>query len=117
MGMLQEGVFAFSILYKCLSPLVHSSKFYLSLKKDWWNLCWLFFFLNDEWILFSTVFYEQDVTLFNFLLHMQQPNDEDPLNHDAAAVLRDNPKLFESNVRRAMAGGYVGQIYFPRCVW
>uniref|UniRef100_A0A1D1XXS8 NEDD8-conjugating enzyme Ubc12 n=1 Tax=Anthurium amnicola TaxID=1678845 RepID=A0A1D1XXS8_9ARAE len=44
------------------------------------------------------------------------PNDEDPLNHDAAAVLRDNPRLFETNVRRAMAGGYVGQIYFPRCV-
>uniref|UniRef100_A0A1D1Z313 NEDD8-conjugating enzyme Ubc12 n=1 Tax=Anthurium amnicola TaxID=1678845 RepID=A0A1D1Z313_9ARAE len=44
------------------------------------------------------------------------PNDEDPLNHDAAAVLRDNPRLFETNVRRAMAGGYVGQIYFPRCL-
>ncbi|XVE93552.1 hypothetical protein REPUB_Repub01dG0204700 [Reevesia pubescens] len=45
-----------------------------------------------------------------------QPNYEDPLNHDAAAVLRDNPKLFESNVRRAMAGGYVGQTFFPRCM-
>ena len=47
---------------------------------------------------------------------MQEPNHEDPLNPDAAAVLRDNPKLFESNVRRAMAGGYVGQMFFPRCV-
>lgn len=47
----------------------------------------------------------------------QQPNDEDPLNHEAAAVLRDNPKLFEANVKRAMAGGYVGQHYFPRCAW
>ncbi|KAL6012399.1 CAAX prenyl protease [Asimina triloba] len=45
-----------------------------------------------------------------------QPNHEDPLNHDAAAVLRDNPKMFESNVRRAMAGGYVGQTFFPRCI-
>ncbi|XP_048336371.1 NEDD8-conjugating enzyme Ubc12 isoform X2 [Ziziphus jujuba] len=45
-----------------------------------------------------------------------QPNYEDPLNHDAAAILRDNPKLFESNVRRAMAGGYVGQTFFPRCM-
>uniref|UniRef100_A0A1D1YXH8 NEDD8-conjugating enzyme Ubc12 n=1 Tax=Anthurium amnicola TaxID=1678845 RepID=A0A1D1YXH8_9ARAE len=44
------------------------------------------------------------------------PNDEDPLNHDAAAVLRDNPRLFEVNVRRAMAGGYIGQIYFTRCM-
>ncbi|MCI15841.1 NEDD8-conjugating enzyme Ubc12-like, partial [Trifolium medium] len=45
---------------------------------------------------------------------MQEPNYEDPLNHDAAAVLRENPKMFESNVRRAMAGGYVGQTFFPR---
>ncbi|KAF8405174.1 hypothetical protein HHK36_010074 [Tetracentron sinense] len=45
-----------------------------------------------------------------------QPNHEDPLNHDAAAVLGDNPKMFESNVRRAMAGGYVGQTFFPRCM-
>jgi hypothetical protein len=45
---------------------------------------------------------------------MKQPNDEDPLNHEAAAVLRENPKLFESNVRRAMSGGYVGQAHFPR---
>ena len=54
---------------------------------------------------------------YNLFSFMQQPNYEDPLNHDAAAVLRDNPKLFESNVRRAMAGGYVGQTFFPRCMW
>ncbi|GER47927.1 ubiquitin-conjugating enzyme family protein [Striga asiatica] len=47
----------------------------------------------------------------------KEPNHEDPLNHDAAAaVLRDNPKTFESNVRRAMTGGYVGQAYFQRCI-
>ncbi|XP_020589035.1 NEDD8-conjugating enzyme Ubc12-like [Phalaenopsis equestris] len=45
-----------------------------------------------------------------------QPNYEDPLNHDAAAVLRDNPRLFETNVRRAMSGGFVGQVHFPRCI-
>ena len=31
-----------------------------------------------------------------------QPNHEDLLNHEASAMLRDNPKLFESNVRRAI---------------
>uniref|UniRef100_A0A803MQT6 UBC core domain-containing protein n=1 Tax=Chenopodium quinoa TaxID=63459 RepID=A0A803MQT6_CHEQI len=56
-------------------------------------------------------------TVIYGLYHLfTQPNYEDPLNHDAAAVLRDNPKMFESNVRRAMAGGYVGQTFFPRCV-
>ncbi|KAG6779494.1 hypothetical protein POTOM_015881 [Populus tomentosa] len=38
-------------------------------------------------------------------LSMFEPNHEDPLNQGAAAVSRDNPKLFESNVRKAMAGG------------
>ncbi|KAH9611248.1 hypothetical protein KSS87_011802 [Heliosperma pusillum] len=54
-------------------------------------------------------------TIIYGLYHLfTQPNHEDPLNHDAAAVLRDNPKMFESNVRRAMTGGYVGQTHFTR---
>ncbi|CAL5329139.1 unnamed protein product [Camellia sinensis] len=56
-------------------------------------------------------------TIIYGLYHLfTQPNCEDPLNHDAAAILRDNPKMFESNVRRAMSGGYVGQTHFPRCM-
>ncbi|KAK8656407.1 hypothetical protein V6N13_098360 [Hibiscus sabdariffa] len=56
-------------------------------------------------------------TIIYGLVHLfTQPNYEDPLNHDAAAVLRDNPKLFESNVKRAMVGGYVGQTFFPQCM-
>lgn len=56
-------------------------------------------------------------TIIYGLYHLfTEPNYEDPLNHDAAAVLRDNPKMFESNVRRAMTGGYVGQSFFPRCI-
>ncbi|KAG8377735.1 hypothetical protein BUALT_Bualt08G0063900 [Buddleja alternifolia] len=45
-----------------------------------------------------------------------EPNHEDPLNHEAAAVLRDNPRKFESNVAWAMAGGNVGDHYFPPCI-
>ncbi|RDY09762.1 NEDD8-conjugating enzyme Ubc12, partial [Mucuna pruriens] len=56
-------------------------------------------------------------TVIYGLYHLfTEPNYEDPLNHEAAAVLRENPKLFESNVKRAMAGGYVGQTYFNRCM-
>jgi ubiquitin-conjugating enzyme E2 M len=47
---------------------------------------------------------------------LQQPNEEDPLNHEAAAVLRDNPQKFAKNVQRAMAGGFVDEIQFPRCM-
>ncbi|KAE8695340.1 NEDD8-conjugating enzyme Ubc12 [Hibiscus syriacus] len=56
-------------------------------------------------------------TVIYGLYHLfTEPNYEDPLNHEAAAVLRDNPKMFESNVRRAMSGGYVGQNFFTRCI-
>lgn len=56
-------------------------------------------------------------TIIYGLYHLfTQPNYEDPLNHEAADVLRDNPRLFETNVRRAMAGGYVGTTVFTRCV-
>ncbi|KAL6215908.1 hypothetical protein ACLB2K_015334 [Fragaria x ananassa] len=44
-----------------------------------------------------------------------QPNYEDPLNHEAAEVLRDHPETFESNVKRAIAGDqWIGSTYFPR---
>ena len=43
------------------------------------------------------------------------PNHDDPLNKEAAAVLKENPRQFEMNVRRSMAGGYVGSDYFPPC--
>ncbi|XP_055811346.1 NEDD8-conjugating enzyme Ubc12-like [Solanum dulcamara] len=56
-------------------------------------------------------------TIIYGLYHLfTEPNHEDPLNHEAAAVLSDNPKMFESNVRRAMSGGYVGQTFFQRCM-
>ncbi|KAL1817835.1 hypothetical protein DCAR_0522318 [Daucus carota subsp. sativus] len=56
-------------------------------------------------------------TIIYGLYHLfTEPNHEDPLNADAAAVLRDNPKLFETNVRKAMTGGYVGNTHFSKCL-
>ncbi|XP_058222774.1 NEDD8-conjugating enzyme Ubc12-like isoform X1 [Rhododendron vialii] len=55
-------------------------------------------------------------TIVYGLYHLfTEPNHEDPLNSEAAEVLRDNPKMYESNVKKAMAGGgYVGNNnYFP----
>ncbi|RZC67980.1 hypothetical protein C5167_011680 [Papaver somniferum] len=69
--------------------------------------------LNKDWkpvLNINTLIYG-----LNFLL--THPNHEDPLNHEAAAVLRDNPKTFEANVRRAMTGGYVGNTTFSRCLY
>ncbi|CAM0950985.1 unnamed protein product [Alopecurus aequalis] len=54
--------------------------------------------------------------VYGLNLLFSQPNDEDPLNHEAAAVLRDNPQKFAKNVKRAMAGGFVDETEFPRCM-
>ena len=47
---------------------------------------------------------------------MQDPNPDDPLNKEAAEVLKDSPKQFELNVKRSMAGGYINGHYFTRCI-
>ncbi|KAH7436680.1 hypothetical protein KP509_05G030800 [Ceratopteris richardii] len=44
------------------------------------------------------------------------PNPDDPLNQEAADVLKDHPKQFEANVKRSMAGGFINGHYFPRCI-
>mmetsp|Transcript_31450 Transcript_31450/g.68765 ORF Transcript_31450/g.68765 Transcript_31450/m.68765 type:complete len:182 (-) Transcript_31450:370-915(-) len=41
------------------------------------------------------------------------PNPDDPLNKEAAEVLRNDPRQFELNVRRSIQGGYVGGVHFP----
>eukprot|EP00467_Chlorarachnion_reptans_P016701 CAMPEP_0114499782 /NCGR_PEP_ID=MMETSP0109-20121206/7607_1 /TAXON_ID=29199 /ORGANISM="Chlorarachnion reptans, Strain CCCM449" /LENGTH=195 /DNA_ID=CAMNT_0001677385 /DNA_START=78 /DNA_END=665 /DNA_ORIENTATION=- len=43
-----------------------------------------------------------------------EPNPNDPLNQDAAKVLRDNESQFRSNVRRAMQGKSVDGETFQR---
>uniref|UniRef100_H2ZJI2 NEDD8-conjugating enzyme UBC12 n=1 Tax=Ciona savignyi TaxID=51511 RepID=H2ZJI2_CIOSA len=45
-----------------------------------------------------------------------EPNPEDPLNKEAAEVLSTNRRQFAQNVVRSMRGGYVGSVYFERCL-
>ncbi|XP_044469306.1 NEDD8-conjugating enzyme Ubc12-like isoform X2 [Mangifera indica] len=55
-------------------------------------------------------------TIIYGLYHLfTEPNCEDPLNHEAADMLRDQPNVFEANVRRALEGGYIGDEYFEAC--
>lgn len=41
-----------------------------------------------------------------------EPNADDPLNKEAAEVLRSNRRTFEANVSKAMRGGYVSGTQF-----
>ena len=44
------------------------------------------------------------------------PNPDDPLNKEAAQQFTENPRLFESNVQRAINHGHViNNTHFPPC--
>ena len=49
-------------------------------------------------------------------IFVKEPNPEDPLNKEAAEVLQSNRRVFEQNVQKAMRGGYVGSVFFERCL-
>lgn len=46
-----------------------------------------------------------------------EPNPEDPLNHDAAAVLRNHPNQFKSNVSRSLQGATIDGRTYPKMLW
>ncbi|PAA86982.1 hypothetical protein BOX15_Mlig006732g2, partial [Macrostomum lignano] len=54
--------------------------------------------------------------IYGLQLLFQEPNPDDPLNREAAEVLKSNRRLFEQNVLRSMRGGYVGEEYFEKCL-
>lgn len=56
------------------------------------------------------------VTNFFVPITKQEPNSEDPLNKEAAEVLRTNVKLFSQHVRKSMNGGQIGNVQFDRCL-
>ena len=42
------------------------------------------------------------------------PNPNDPLNHEAANVMRDNLETFKANVKKSLRGGWCFNQDFPR---
>jgi len=45
-----------------------------------------------------------------------EPNPDDPLNKDAAALLKSNRRLFEQNVQKAMRGGMIGSVCYDKSI-
>ena len=52
-------------------------------------------------------------TLAHVVWFLRMPAS-DPLNHDAAKEMRENPALFAKNVVNALKGGRVGSTQFPK---
>ena len=44
----------------------------------------------------------------------QEPNPDDPLNKEAAEVLKTNVNTFRSNVGKTMQGGVLNGVHFDR---
>ena len=45
-----------------------------------------------------------------------EPNPNDPLNHDAAQKMRDDPSGFATKVKRTLRGGHFDGKQFPSMV-
>lgn len=51
------------------------------------------------------------------LIHLfEEPNPNDPLNHDAAEEFRRDARTFERTVKRTLRGAYVGQEHFEALI-
>lgn len=89
---------------KCETPVYHPN---IDLEG---NIC--LNILREDWKPVLTI----NSIIYGLQFLFLEPNPEDPLNKEAAEVLRMNRRLFEQNVTKSMRGGYVGSVYFERCL-
>mmetsp|Transcript_14076 Transcript_14076/g.24060 ORF Transcript_14076/g.24060 Transcript_14076/m.24060 type:complete len:180 (+) Transcript_14076:294-833(+) len=55
-----------------------------------------------------------NAVLYGIQLLFSEPNPEDPLNKEAAELMRKNPAAFRQNVLQSVRGGYVSGVYYPK---
>ena len=68
--------------------------------------------LREDWKPVLTV----NSVIYGVQFLFLEPNPEDPLNKEAAEILQNNKRLFEQNVYKSMRGGYIGTVYFDKCL-
>ena len=68
--------------------------------------------LRDDWKPILTV----NAVILGLIFLFIEPNPDDPLNHEAAELMRDNSPEFESEVRRSLRGEKVAGVKFPKFV-
>lgn len=52
--------------------------------------------------------------IYGLIFLFYEPNPDDPLNHEAAELFRNDKQRFEKSVQRSLHGGAVNGEYFPR---
>jgi ubiquitin-conjugating enzyme E2 M len=54
--------------------------------------------------------------IYGLVFLLLEPNDDDPLNKDAAEIMQTDQARFERNVKKAMRGENVEGFQFERCL-
>lgn len=55
--------------------------------------------------------------IYGLIYLFYEPNPDDPLNHEAAELFRNDKQRFEKSVQRSLYGGSVDGTYFPKLLW
>ncbi|CAI2381536.1 unnamed protein product [Moneuplotes crassus] len=68
--------------------------------------------LRDDWKPILTV----NAVILGLIFLFIEPNPEDPLNHEAAELMREDYSSFEDEVRRSLRGEKVDGVKFPKFI-
>ncbi len=68
--------------------------------------------LRDDWKPILTV----NAVILGLIFLFIEPNPDDPLNHEAAALMRDDYSSFEDEVKRSLRGEKVDGVKFPKFI-
>jgi len=55
-----------------------------------------------------------NAVIYGLIYLFYEPNAGDPLNQEAAKMLRENKKGFERNVEKSLRGGFVDGVQYPK---
>jgi ubiquitin-conjugating enzyme E2 M len=89
---------------KCETPIYHPN-----IDQDG-NVC--LNILREDWKPILSI----SAVIYGLLYLLLEPNGNDPLNQEAAEVLRNNRPEFARIVARTLRGGVVGERNFPRLI-
>ncbi len=57
-----------------------------------------------------------NIVILGLKMLFLEPNSNDPLNHEAASVMRNDPVLFKNNVKKSLKGQTVDGQSFPKLI-